>query len=97
MTFRFHPAALAELQNAAEYYEQQLPLLGLRFVESVENTIQRITQQPNSYAVLADDVRRCLTKSFPYAVLYTQESNHILIIAVMHCHRRPNYWLQRLT
>jgi hypothetical protein len=33
---------------------------------------------------------------FPYAVLYTIESDYVLIIAVMHCHRKPDYWHSRL-
>lgn len=44
---------------------------------------------------MEEDVRRRLTPVFPYAVLYTVEDTHVLILAVMHCHRKPGYWRKR--
>ncbi len=41
------------------------------------------------------DVRRCMTRKFPYGILYTIEEDYILILAVMHCNREPNYWKNR--
>ena len=43
-----------------------------------------------------EDVRRCLTRIFPFAVLYTIEQDFILIVAVMHWSREPGYWRDRL-
>ncbi len=48
------------------------------------------------YAVLEQDVRRCLTRVFPYAVLYTIEPDFVLIVAVMRCHQKPGYWRHRV-
>jgi len=33
---------------------------------------------------------------FPYALLYRVEADTITILAVMHMHRRPGYWEQRV-
>lgn len=96
MNFAFHPEALIEFEDAALYYAQKQPGLELRFIASVEACIRRITQRPSSYPVLEQDIRRCLTRVFPYAVLYTVEPEFILIVAVMHCHRKPNYWRERI-
>jgi toxin ParE1/3/4 len=32
---------------------------------------------------------------FPYGILYTIEPDYILILAVMHCSRKPGYWKSR--
>ena len=32
---------------------------------------------------------------FPYAIVYTLRPEALCIIAVMHLHRRPYYWLAR--
>lgn len=37
-----------------------------------------------------------LTRVFPYALLYVPLSDHVLIVAVMHCHQKPGYWRPRL-
>jgi len=37
-----------------------------------------------------------LVDRFSYAVLYRAEAEQILLVAVMHLHRRPGYWRHRL-
>lgn len=97
MRFEFHPEALAEFQDAARRYSLSQAGLGLRFVASVEDAIGRIVEAPLRWRILEDDIRRCLTRVFPYAVLYTVEPEFVLIIAVMHCHREPGYWRERIS
>lgn len=96
MSFEFHPEALEEYQDAAHYYEGCQLGLGDRFITAVEQAIQRIVKNPVQGRVLEQDVRRFLTRVFPYSVLYSIESDYILIIAVMHCHREPGYWKHRI-
>jgi toxin ParE1/3/4 len=95
MRVEFHPDALAEFRASAEYYEQQQPGLGERFANAVEVAVAHIAAAPESWRIIEDDIRRCLTKVFPYAVLYSIEPDNILIIAVMHCRREPSYWRNR--
>jgi hypothetical protein len=44
---------------------------------------------------LEGDVRRCLTRRFPFGVLYAVEPSGIFILAVMHLRRDPECWKQR--
>ncbi|MEQ9482954.1 MAG: type II toxin-antitoxin system RelE/ParE family toxin [Coleofasciculus sp. F4-SAH-05] len=67
------------------------------FINAVEETIFRIVDSPTRWAFVEEDIRRCLTRKFPYGILYTVEENYILIVAVMHCSREPGYWKKRVT
>ncbi len=96
MTYSFHPEALAEFKEATIYYSEKSPSLASAFFTEVENAIEKIVENPNLYGVIDEDVRRCLTKRFPYGILYSIEDNYILILAVMHCSREPSYWKHRL-
>lgn len=96
MTYLFHPEAYVEFKEATIYYSEKSPSLASAFYAEVENGIERITQDPLLYRVIDEDVRRCLTKRFPYSILYTIEENYILILAVMHCSREPSYWRHRV-
>jgi plasmid stabilization system protein ParE len=95
MRVEFHPEALAEFRATAEYYEQQQTGLGERFANAVEMAVAHVVAAPGSWRVIEGDIRRCLTKVFPYAVLYSIEPDHILIVAIMHCRREPGYWRNR--
>ena len=92
---KFHPDAEAEMIEAAVYYEEQQPELGRRFLASVQDAINRILFNPHLYPVVDRDVRRCLTKTFPFGVLFRELPNKVVIMAVMHLHRDPDYWKNR--
>lgn len=97
MKWDFHPEALEEYESAASYYAERDPELQQRFIESIENSIERILEAPTRWRVIDEDVRRCLAQVFPYGVLYTIEAaDFILIVAVMHFSREPGYWKQRI-
>jgi len=95
MKYVFHPEALTEYAEAVQYYAGQRIELAQAFIDAVEDAIYRIRQAPERYQVIDEDVRRCLTRKFPYGVLYTIEQNEILILAVMNCSQEPGYWKNR--
>lgn len=96
MRHEFHPEALEEYREAAHWYGNRAPNLGLRFVGEIEETIRRILDAPDRWRTVEDDVRRCLTHVFPYSILYTIEPEFVLIVAVAPCAREPRYWKDRL-
>jgi toxin ParE1/3/4 len=96
MRFEFHPEALEEYRQATLWYAERDLALALQFIGSVEDAIKRVVDAPTRWRVIDEDVRRCLIRVFPYAILYTIEMDFVLILAVMHCSREPNYWSQRV-
>jgi toxin ParE1/3/4 len=87
----FHPDAESEMTQAAAYYETQQPELGRRFLASVQDAVNRILLNPHLYPIVELDVRRCLTRTFPFGVLFRERPGRIVIMAVMHLHRDPDY------
>jgi plasmid stabilization system protein ParE len=96
MRYSFHPEARLEFTEATLYYVEKSPSLGAAFYSEVEDAIEKIVANPELYRTIDEDVRRCLTKRFPYAVLYTIEDKYILLLAIMHCSRKPSYWKHRI-
>jgi len=96
MNFGFHPEARLEYQEAAAFYESRRASLGAAFTLEVEATIGRILEAPDRWRTIQQDVRRCLTHTFPYGILYTIEKDSLLIVAVAHCSRKPGHWRERL-
>jgi plasmid stabilization system protein ParE len=92
----FHRQAEAEYAEAAKYYAQLDPELGGRFYDEIERLIRDIRQTPVRFRFLDAPIRRHFSSVFPYAVLYVDQSDRVLIVAVMHMKRRPVYWKDRL-
>jgi plasmid stabilization system protein ParE len=95
MKYSFHEAAEKEFFAAIEYYEDCQSGLGLRFSEEVYASIERICSHPHAWTKIDSKTRRCLTGRFPYGILYRIIENEIRIMAVMHLHRKPDYWEDR--
>jgi len=95
VNYRLDPAALAEFQEAAQYYEASKAGLGEKFRVAVETAIRSILLNPMRWRMVDEDVHRAVVEIFPYHVLYTVEEHCILILAIAHVRRRPGYWKDR--
>ncbi|NET61674.1 MAG: type II toxin-antitoxin system RelE/ParE family toxin [Symploca sp. SIO2E6] len=96
MKVKFLQPARYELREAVKFYEQQQLGLGKNFRDEVLATIDRIQSFPLGWQLLTENIRRCQTRKFPYGVIYTLDDNEILIIAIAHLHREPDYWGNRV-
>ncbi|MDH4245310.1 MAG: type II toxin-antitoxin system RelE/ParE family toxin [Nitrospira sp.] len=91
----FTRIATRELEDAVRFYELEYVGLGRRFKEEVRKTALRVAEYPKAWTIERGEVRKCLLHKFPYKLMYSVEEDHILVIAVAHQHRKPDYWVGR--
>jgi toxin ParE2 len=96
MRFRLLDGALKELRGATRYYRAIRMELALQFNDAVQAAFDRIEMWPLSGARTDSVARLCRLKRFPYGLVYVPRAKEIVIVAVMHLHRRPGYWKRRL-
>lgn len=98
--YRFHPAATEELDEAAEWYDAQLPGLSLELFDAVDEAIALIVEHPVAWqrdsVVAGREIRRFVMRRFPFAIVYYAVDDIIQVVAVAHGKRRPGYWRGRL-
>jgi len=92
---RFLRPAELEMLDAARYYELQASGLGGDFLDKIDSAVQDIGMHPERWPVVRFNIRRRLMHRFPYALLYRIDPEEIVIQAIMHLHRRPDYWMNR--
>jgi len=95
MSYQFLAEALEEFDKAAAWYEQLRPGLGAEFVQAVDSAIGRLIAHPESWPIVDARFRRCPVSVFPYDVVFGVRDGGVLIFAVAHHHRKPDYWLSR--
>jgi plasmid stabilization system protein ParE len=102
MKTRLHPEADAELQAAAQWYEDRGQGFGERFLREAIDAFIAIEKHPHRFSRVTyrtkREVRAVLLDHFPYHVIYEvkENENQCLIVAVAHGARRPGYWRSRL-
>ena len=89
MKIRYTDRANEELEAAVAWYESKRKGLGLEFLDSVEDALQRLLMFPELYSVCYANFRRCVIKRFPYSIFYTLENQDIVIHAVFNSRRNP--------
>jgi plasmid stabilization system protein ParE len=88
--------ARRELLEARDYYDEQRLGYGERFVEAVETEFALLLQFPEIGKRLRKNVRRRNISRWPYGIVYVLDADELVIIAIAHHRRRPEYWRSRL-
>lgn len=96
MKVRFLRPAHRELVQAVRYYNIQRAGLGDAFRDEARATLQRVRGFPLAWHLMGGAIRRCQMQRFPYGILYEPTTDAIIVIAVAHLHREPNYWRARV-
>lgn len=92
----FTPAARLDVTEARDWYGARSPAAMRRFVAEMDRQIERIRENPAQYPVVSADVRRVLLQRFPYALLYRETAESVVVIACFHARRDPKVWRRRL-
>jgi toxin ParE2 len=90
-------AAREEFAAAVRWFEEQRPGLGSEFHDEVIATVARLESFPESGSPISPDglTRRLLLARFPYQIVYRLTPTEVVVLAVAHLKRRPDYWKER--
>jgi toxin ParE1/3/4 len=89
-------AALEEILEAEFYFETQREGLGEVFREELNAVVDILLEFPESGRIInKKGIRKQLLSRFPYAIIYVLDEDILLILAVAHTSRKPNYWKDR--
>jgi len=98
MTYRIviTPEAETDLANAYSWYEEKKPGLGHNFIQQVGAAMEFIKKHPGACPVEYKCTRKFLIKKFPYKIVYLEEKDQIVILAVLHGMRNPAHMKCRI-
>lgn len=96
MKSEFLPEAEKDFREAARFYENEAPGVGIEFVVELHKVVAAILDNPLAAQAVRKSIRKKVLPRFPFNVLYSVENEFIVIVAVAHQKRRPTYWRRRL-
>ena len=96
MKLEFLSEAREELFEAAGYYESKEKGLGIRFRDDIAHVLEHMMADPHLWRERAGGYRRVNCPVFPYYIAYFIREDAVIVAAVAHGHRKPEYWKKRI-
>ena len=84
------------MTEASLFYEAASSDLGDDYLDDVQRVIDAVCESPSLGLGIGGKFRRAILHRFPFSLIYSVESDAILIVAVAHQRRHPDYWRNRL-
>jgi len=96
VSYQLHPAAEAELSDAAQYYAREANLrVAHAFLDEFERVAELIEDNQRLGVVAKAGLRIFPFRRFPYSLIYRESDTGPRILAVAHHKREPEYWTSR--
>ena len=103
MIVSFLEEVIVEVAEAVDWFDNQSFGLGAEFRQEFEQSLESIGNVPESFARFEflrsrrwRNIRRAVMRRFSYVIVFDVRDAEVLIVAVYHARRRPNYWFKRL-
>ncbi len=95
MKIKILDEAQQDLEEAAQFYENQKGGLGSYFIDSLLSDIESLILYAGIH-VKVNGYFRLLSKTFPYAIYYLIDNGSVYIYAVLDCRKEPNKTIEEL-
>ena len=94
--YRFLLPAEEEMTEASVFYEAAAPSLGAEFLDDIQRGIDVLRTNPAIGQSVGSGLRRMVLHRFPFSLIYVVEVDAVVIVAVAHQRREPDYWRERI-
>lgn len=82
--------------HAVKWYDEQKPGLGNRFIEYLDKTLKKISENPTAFKKVYRQARQASLQKFPYVILYKVEKHKAIVYCVFHTSQHPKKKIRRL-
>ena len=94
-SIEFLPGARKDYDQAFDWYLARSEESARRFAMAVQAVCDRISQAPEQLPRVGRTHRECSLSRYPFRIIFRVYDDKIVIVAVAHAKRRPNYWRRR--
>ena len=80
---RYHPNFIADLKNAAGYYDGISTSVGNKLRDEIQSKIELIGSASEGFAIIHNNVRAVRLRKFPYVLLYRSFEDHVQFVGLV--------------
>lgn len=91
----FHPGAQADYDESLDWYAARSALAARTFADAVDKSLRRIQRNPEQFPAVDGLHRETTLRRFPFRIVFRLTDEQVVIVALAHAKRRPEYWRDR--
>jgi toxin ParE1/3/4 len=84
--------AREDFDESFDYYRNRSAGAGLGFTAAVDEAIDQILANPGRFPFTHGGCRYSALHRYPFRIVFRDETDRVVIVAVAHAKRRPDYW-----
>lgn len=84
--------ARVDFDDSFDYYRERSAGAAIGFAAAVDEAIDLILADSSRFPSTLGGCRYCALRRYPFRVIFRDEANRLVIVAVAHAKRRPSYW-----
>lgn len=96
MRVRFLSTASVELAEALAWYHERSPRAAEGLWLRIQDARRSLALFPHAAPPISLNARRFILSGYPYDLVYSVRADEIVVLAVAHHSRQPEYWAGRL-
>lgn len=85
------PRAIAMMQDAYQWYEEQKQGLGEEFLTELDSYFTKLQSHPEYFGKIKKNFRQAALKRFPYVIVYEIIKTEVVVFAVFHTKRNSKF------
>lgn len=89
------PDARCDFDESFDWYAKRSARAAVGFLDAVDKAIDTIAAFPERFAPFDGLHRECLLARYPFRIVYRVAAGTIVVVAIAHAKRHPDYWKTR--
>ena len=91
-TVEYHSSARADFDESFDWYAQRSVGAAIGFVAAVDEAIDKIAADAGRFPSTHGGCQYCSLNRYPFRLVFRDEPERLIVVAVAHAKRRPGYW-----
>lgn len=84
--------ARADFDESFDWYAKRSVGAAIGFASAADEAIDRIVADPGRFPFTFGGCRYCSVNRYPFRIVFRDEPNRLVVVAIAHAKRRPGYW-----
>jgi plasmid stabilization system protein ParE len=87
--------ARVDFDESFDWYAERSVDAAIGFAAAVEEAIDKVIADPRRFPSTHGRCQYCSLRRYPFRLVFRDEPDRLVVVAVAHAKRRPGYWHAR--